>query len=162
MALEIKGIRFGASKYTSTDDEIPDSGDTGGGGGSGIGNFNTINADIANITTLNVNGALSSTITGVIYPNTTTDLFIFSKSGYTSGIFKYHIKDDTNTGTRAGSLLSSWDDTNISHTETSIVDSGNTTEQVELGTCQAGGNIVVYATNTGGTQWNFKANYVLM
>lgn len=160
MALSIKGVRFGATNLTNVDDELTEDGGGGASGGSTCGIFNTITTDYITTATMDLNGAIMSTIAGTI-PVGTTDLFSFTKGSFTSAFFRYHIIDSTTDCSRNGHLASTWTDIGISHTETSSPDVGDT-EDVVLATCAAGATVILYATNSGGKEWDYKSNYTLL
>jgi hypothetical protein len=77
----------------------------------------------------------------------------------TSAFFDYVVSDTTAVAYRSGIVMCVWDGTNVSYTDTSTADLGNTTSgiefQVTLVTVFGDSSVRFYANITSGT-WNVK------
>lgn len=126
----------------------------------------TSGSAVASITPTQFNVNVNTVITGSLTVNSgsigTTNYSINAfeviytipvASTYNAAFFDYVVKNGTNL--RAGTIVSTWDGTNVVYTETTTQDLGSTSA-ITMGVSIADGNVRLTATPTSGT-WTVKA-----
>jgi hypothetical protein len=94
-----------------------------------------------------------SSYTGGTINSTTNVLTLSTLSGY-SGFFDYFVSDGTNS--RAGTVMTVWNDSTSNYTDYSTPDLGGSTTGLTFSTSVSGGNINLTANVSGGGTWTIK------
>jgi len=79
----------------------------------------------------------------------------FDKTTGTACYFDYRVSDSGSGAYRAGTVMSVWDGTNVSYTDTSTTDLVASTADIEFTVGISGSNLILYVNITSGT-WALK------